>query len=59
MPLLQELENLFGFIPQSFRAHGAAGNKFNSTNCLSRRRGSALQQIARLIQKTTLQTANW
>jgi hypothetical protein len=35
MPLLTELENLFGFILQRFRAYGAAGQKLNSTNCLS------------------------
>jgi hypothetical protein len=46
IPLLPELENLFGFVLQIFRAHGAADNKLNSTNCRSRSRGRFSDQIA-------------
>jgi len=56
MPLLPELENRFSYILHRFHDYGAADNKFDTANFLSRRRGGFSCQVGRLIiQKTTLQ----
>jgi hypothetical protein len=39
MPLLTELENLFRLVLQIFRAHGAAGGKFNAPASHTHRAG--------------------